>query len=119
MSVNRLALGKRIQIHRRRKDISQNELADMIRKTPAFVSYLERGRRSLSMDSFVDIVNALETTPNELLKDSITLHGEDIALTLADDIGGCNEEERQLLIEVIQAVRSIYPREGDNKRRLR
>ena len=115
MPVKWNALGKRIKIQRKRKRLSQNVLSEKIDKTPTFLSYIENGNKTMSMDTFVDIVNALETTPNELLKDSVDLHGEDIALTLADDIGGCSEEERKLLVEVIQAVREIYSRNEREK----
>lgn len=117
MPVDRHALGKRIQIQRRRKGMSQYEFSDRIDKTPTFISYIETGSKSMSLDTFVDMVNALETTPNELLKDSIVLHGENVALTLADDIGGCSEDERKLLVEVIQAVRQIISQEADNRRK--
>ena len=70
MPVNRSALGRRIQIQRKRIDMSQNELADLIDKSTIFVSYIENGNKNLSLDTFMDIVTALQTTPNELLRDS-------------------------------------------------
>ena len=115
MPVNKTALGKRIQLQRKRKRMSQYDLSDRIDKTPTFVSYIENGTKSMSLDTFVDMVNVLETTPNELLKDSVDLHGEDIAITLADDIGGCSEDERRLLVEVIQAVRQIFSQDASTK----
>ena len=113
MALDRWALGKRIQIQRKRKDLSQTDLADMIGKTTPFMSYIESGSKSLSMDTFIDLVNALETTPNELLRDSIDLNGEDIALAISDYVGECSKDEKKFLVEVILAMRAIFLKDQD------
>ncbi|MBR2741106.1 MAG: helix-turn-helix transcriptional regulator [Oscillospiraceae bacterium] len=117
MALNRSALGKRIQIQRKRKDMSQTDLADIIGKTTPFMSYIENGTKSLSLDTFVDMVNALETTPNELLRESVDLNKEDIAISLADELGECTEAEKQLLVEVVQAVRAIFPQQKEKEKK--
>ena len=114
MSVNRSALGKRIQIHRRRKGMSQMVFSELIDKSPTFVSYIENGCKSMSLDTFVDMVNVLEASPDELLRDSLDSYGTDVSLALAEDIGECSEEEKRLLADVIQSVRQIYA--GDGRR---
>lgn len=107
MSVNRHALGKRIQIQRKRKGMSQFVFSERIDKTPTFVSYVENGNKSMSMDTFIDMVNALETTPNELLKDSVDCCGTDNSSVLPYELGDCSDNEKRLLTEVLQAVRQI------------
>ncbi len=122
MSVNRQALGRRIQIQRKRKDLSQNDLADLIDKSTIFVSYIENGNKNLSLDTFVDIVKALETSPNELLRDSFDTSLEEISMSMSDELGGCNEEEAQLILEMIhliQAMRLAFSKERDRRNRYR
>ncbi|MBQ3411911.1 MAG: helix-turn-helix transcriptional regulator [Oscillospiraceae bacterium] len=122
MPVNRSALGRRIQIQRKRIDMSQNELADLIDKSTIFVSYIENGNKNLSLDTFMDIVTALQTTPNELLRDSYDTSLEEIAMIMADELGGCSDDERQLILEMthmIQTLRMILSKEGNRRNRYR
>ena len=112
MPLNRSALGKRIQIQRKRRGLSQMVFSELIDKSPTFVSYVENGCKSMSLDTFVDVANALETSPDELLRDSLDARGTDRPAIFADGIGECSEEERRLLIDVIQAVRQIHGGSG-------
>lgn len=107
MSVNRNALGRRIKIQRKRKGMSQFVFSERIDKTPTFVSYVENGNKSMSLDTFIDVVNALETTPNELLKESINSCNTTDTLPISTEIGECSDDEQRLLVEVIQAIRKI------------
>ena len=113
MSVNRNALGKRIQIQRKRKGMSQFAFSERIDKTPTFVSYVENGNKSMSLDTFIDVVNALETTPNELLKESFNSYNTTDTVSISTEIGECSDDEKRLLVEVIQAVRKIVSPVGD------
>ena len=111
MSIDNHALGKRIKIHRKRRGISQMKFSEMIDKSPTFVSYIENGNKNMSLDTFVDVVNALGLTPNDLLKDSIHTATFSNIPAFLEDIGECSEEEKRLILEVIQAVRQLFPQE--------
>lgn len=52
-------IGRKIMIFRTDRRINQKELADRIGVTPAYVSYLEKGNRSLSVELLAAIANAL------------------------------------------------------------
>jgi transcriptional regulator with XRE-family HTH domain len=60
-------LGKRIAALRKERGMSQAKLAEKIRSTPQWVSQLERGTRSPTVDTLCKLANALDVTLGELL----------------------------------------------------
>jgi transcriptional regulator with XRE-family HTH domain len=63
----RRRLGKRITTLRLEKNIKQEPLAELIDKSKEFVSFLERGLRSPSFETLIDLANALGVPLSSLL----------------------------------------------------
>lgn len=60
-------LGKRITMLRLERKIKQEQLAELIDKSTEHVSFLERGERSPSFETLIDIANALGVSVSFLL----------------------------------------------------
>ena len=60
MSINYKVLGKRIREVRKRNGLSQATLAERVDKTPSYISYIESGIKSMSLDTIFLIANALD-----------------------------------------------------------
>jgi transcriptional regulator with XRE-family HTH domain len=60
-------LGKRLKDARRAKGWTQQELAERTGLTAAFLSYLENGSRSGSLESLVKLAEALSLEPESLM----------------------------------------------------
>jgi transcriptional regulator with XRE-family HTH domain len=60
-------LGERITVLRLEKNIKQELLAELIDKSIEHVSFLERGERSPSFETLIDIANALKISLSSLL----------------------------------------------------
>jgi transcriptional regulator with XRE-family HTH domain len=60
-------LGGRLKALRSAKGWTQQELADKAGLTPAFLSYLENGSRSGSLESLLKLATALGAEPEQLL----------------------------------------------------
>ena len=71
MSLNNIALGKRIREQRKKLKMSQDTLSDLVDCAPTYISYIENGKKSMSLETFISIANALEITADELLRDSL------------------------------------------------
>lgn len=67
----RKQVGQRIRNARMNRKWRQEDLAELIGKTPAYVGMLERGERSASLDTFVEIATVLDVTADELLRDVV------------------------------------------------
>ncbi len=60
-------LGTRLKAARKAKGWTQQDLADKAGLTPAFLSYLENGTRSGSLESLLKLAEALNVEPEQLL----------------------------------------------------
>ena len=86
-------LGKRIRDERLLLRLTIEQLAERVDKSTNYVGQIERGDRKLSIETLVDIANALGTTVDSLLRDSIqadevgTIREIDVLLMSADDVG--------------------------------
>lgn len=107
-------VGQRVKTLRKAKNLTQQNLADMINVTKVSICCYEKGTRTPNLDTFIDLVNVLETTPDYLLGRDINVVSED-------------EEEYHIVlpkedIEIIKEIRKNndfvkYLRE-DPKRRV-
>lgn len=107
MALNYILLGKRIKMIRKQRGLSQAKLSEMIDKTPTYMSYIESGIKSPSLDTLILIANALEVTTDMLLAESLNDH-------LIVDIKeynalfhDCSPYERRVMIECASALKKV------------
>ena len=63
------AVGKRIQIARQERCMTQRELGDAVGCTPQHISAIERGAKVPTLDTFVAIATTLRVPADVLLQD--------------------------------------------------
>lgn len=64
----RYIVGERIKNIRKEKGWTQEQLAEKAGMHPTYIGKLERGEKSLTLDSLENVVNALDMTYEELFK---------------------------------------------------
>lgn len=102
----RKQVGQRIRKARTKKNWRQEDLAEFIGKTPAYVGMLERGERSASLDTFIEIVKVLDVTADELLCDVVISSYRTKLLQFDERIEKLEHAERQKLFDIIEAYLS-------------
>lgn len=65
------AMGERIQIAREERNMTQRELAIVVGCTPQHISAIERGAKTPTLETFVDIAAALNAPADVLLQDAL------------------------------------------------
>ena len=65
-------LGKRIREERIKLNLTQAQLAEDIDISDTYMGAIERGERSLTLDTLVRLVNRLGVTVDYMLSDSVT-----------------------------------------------
>ena len=65
--MERNLIGKQIQKYREQAGLKQEELAELIGKSPIFVSYMERGIRKPGLDTLLSLSEALNVSIDILL----------------------------------------------------
>lgn len=95
-----MILGSRIKELRKEKHLTQQQLADLINVTKVSVCCYEKGSRTPNLETFLDLVRVLETTPDYLL-------GADVKVVSEED------EEYSVVLpkEDIQIIKEIAKNE--------
>jgi transcriptional regulator with XRE-family HTH domain len=65
----RRALGNAIRTHRKKAGLSQEKLAEAAELHPVYISAVERGVKTISMDALMRITKALSVRLPELVRD--------------------------------------------------
>ena len=106
MSLNYQAIGHRIMVIRKRNHISQLDFSELIDKSPTYVSYIENGKKSMSLDTFVQIANALDIPADILLAEQLTgsvmAASQEVTMLLAD----CSGYERMVITDTVKAIKA-------------
>lgn len=72
MKIDYAAIGKRIQKVRKKQQLTQEQLAEMIGVKAGHISNIESGKKPFSFKTFVRLYTALKVNPDSLL----LWHGE-------------------------------------------
>lgn len=107
MKVNYRLIGKRIKEHRQRRNLTQEMLAELIEKSPGYISMVETGRKKASLDTLLSVSKVLNITLNELLTGNQIPLDTDYNLEIAELMSGCNQHERRMMFEIMRTVRDV------------
>ena len=112
MTLNYKIIGKSIKQARKRKKLSQETLAEIIDKSSSYISYIETGKKHLSLETLVDIANALEVSADDLLVDSLKYSSSTADTEIHKLLLDCNEIEEQILIDTVKHLKATLSRLG-------
>ena len=112
MNINFKIIGKRIKYYRTKENMSQMDLAEFADLSVPYISFIETGKKKISLISLIKITEALKITPNHILTDYI-VHSEDsMATEISTLLKGCSSDERfflqEMLLSMVQCLRSSH-----------
>ena len=97
-------LGKRIREERQRLNLTQAQLAEDIDISDTYMGAIERGERSLTLDTLVKLVNRLGVSVDYMLSDSVRDSNANIINQFLQ-ITDCQPLERkQMAINVLRTI---------------
>ena len=103
MALDSQKIGYRIRKARKRRKWRQDDLAEKIGKSTTYIGMLERGERLPTLDTFVDIVTALEVTADEILCDVVNYGYQTRLLQYDKRIKELGQNDRHKLYNIIEA----------------
>lgn len=105
MEYSSVTLGQTIRNIRKNKKISLKRLADITGYATHSLGNIERGSRNPSMQTFVDICNALEVSSDELLFDYLKVHFEySTQYKLETVFSELTEEQQKKIMSIIEEI---------------
>mgnify|MGYP001072341089 FL=1 len=104
-------LGERIREERRHLNLTQAQLAEDIDISDTYMGAIERGERSLTLDTLVRLVNRLGVTIDYMLSDSVTGSDTYIIEQFRQIIDCQSLERKQMAINVLRTIFSYFEHE--------
>lgn len=105
MSTNNEKIGSRIRYYRTQKNLSQEQLASLLDVHQVSISYFENGTKGLSLESLIDISNALNVSTDDLLQDVIDFPHNDMSIEADKILLDCSPEENSILISNMSSLK--------------
>ncbi|MCD2346856.1 helix-turn-helix domain-containing protein [Clostridium guangxiense] len=106
--MNYLALGKRIREERLKLNLTQEQLAESIDVSNSYIGLIERGERSVTLETLVKIAKRLGVTIDYLLKESIELENDNFLDQLKQLLDGRNINQKQMALDVLKVMFSHF-----------
>ena len=104
-------LGKRIREERLRLNLTQAQLAESIDISDTYMGAIERGERSLTLDTLVRLVNRLGVTVDYILSYSVSCNYINIIEQFKQIIDGQPLERKQMAIGILRTVFSYFDKD--------
>ena len=106
MQLDYKKLGKRIKEQRLKQHLTQEKLGEIVGVATSNISHIERATTQVSLSSLVKIANALDTTLDQLVCDSLNSVADIyIEQDITNLLEGCSLAERQIIKDIIVATK--------------
>lgn len=102
--MNLSTIGANIKKYRTAKKLRQDQLAEKTGLSTNYIGMLERGEKTPSLETFLNIASCLEVTADMLLSDSNYRGYEIKDSMLADKLRSLNPEDRAKIYDVIDTM---------------
>lgn len=107
ISIYLLHLGKRISNARKQTGITQEALGEQLNMTRKHISVIEAAINRPSLDTLVDIANALNVSADDLLVDSLAHSASTADSEIHRLLLDCNTLEQEILTRMVKELKAI------------
>jgi len=104
MTINYKLIGKNIKAARKRKKLTQERLAEIIDKSSCYISYIETGKKQLSLETLIDIANALSVSADDILSYNIEVRHE-VKNEFSVLLEKCSTYEKKVITDMAKALK--------------
>lgn len=102
--MNYKMLGSRIREERLSLNLTQETLAEDVNISVSYMGQIERGERSLSLDTLVKLTRRLGVTVDYLLQDTVKVDNENALRQLSNLIDGRSQKQIQMALDMIKVL---------------
>ena len=105
MTINYSLIGNRIKTARKAKGLSQSELSELIDRSVGYMSYIETGSKKPSLETLIQIANALDVTIDELLSDNLVASSTVSNTQINQLLSDCSAFEKKVILLSVQSIK--------------
>jgi transcriptional regulator with XRE-family HTH domain len=105
MEINFHDIGSRIRAARKKQNLSQEKLAEMVGVGTTHISHIETGNTTPSIKTLIAIINALGISADELLRNQLHKAKHVLEGELAEIIHDCTDDETRIITDTAKALK--------------
>ncbi len=109
-----ILLGKRIRDERLLLRLTLEKLAERTDKSINFIGQIERGEGKPSLETMVDIANALGTTVDSLLRDNVRAVNDNTGKEIEAIIRTLDDNGKQFILDMVKRYSHYHQPPSDN-----
>ena len=98
------SIGKHISEFRHLRKLRQEDLAEITGLSTNYIGAVERGEKIPSLETFIDILNALSVSADMVLSDILREGYQIKASTLSDHLKTLSAKDQKRIFEVIEVL---------------
>ena len=106
MDIDYAAIGRKIHLWRERRKLTQEQLAYLVDREPAYLSRIEHGNQKPSLDTLLRICYAMNLDINNLLSDAPNLHPPALYREIEFLLDGCSDYEINVVLQSAVALKN-------------
>ena len=104
MAVDYNVIGERIKIARKTKKITQQDLAEQMGVSIAFLSRIERGSSHVNLKRLSQICSLLGVTEGEILNGSSSGSSDYLSSEFSKLLDSCSAEQQKLIYDIAKVI---------------
>ncbi len=104
MITNFNSIGDNIRMYRKKRGLTQEGLAEMCELSTNYIGMLERAEKAPSLNTLLNIINALKVSADMLLNGTIDCGYKIKSSLLSEQIGRLPKREQDKIYEVVELM---------------
>ncbi len=104
MAVDYTVIGERLKKARKDKHLTQEQLAEKIDVSIAFLSRVERGSSQINLKRLSQICQILEVTEGDILNGASSKSTKYLNSEFADLLKNCSSEKQKLIYDIARVI---------------
>lgn len=102
--MDRYSIGKNLRQCRLAKKMRQEDLAEKTNLSPNYIGMLERGEKLPALDTFIDILNALDASADVVLADVLNARYDIKTSLINEKVQKLSSKEQKTVLDIVDAV---------------
>ena len=97
-------LGKRIRAERRKQDLTQEKLAEMADISDSFMGHIERGGRTLSIETLAKLANALNLSVEYIVCGEFNYQPDMLPAEIHESLNKMSGSQRKIFLNMMKTL---------------
>ena len=108
MTIDLEIIGSRIKAARRKRKLSQAELAELLNISSVHMSKIELGKTNFGVDILMKITEVLQVSADELLRTDVPAANAVYAEEIAGILEGSTQAEKEAMLNTLRDMKKVF-----------